>query len=808
MANIPEAMESAVQHHRAGRLPEAETIYRQVLATDPNHSGAWHLLGVIAHQVGRHDVAVTCLQEAIRLNATEPALHNMLGVVFRAQGKLDQAVVSYRRALHLKPDMADALNNLGNACKDLGRLDEAVASYRRALELNPGAFQTHNSLGDVWQSQGNIDEAVASFRRAVDINPNYAEAHNNLGNALRKRGELDAAIACYQRALELNPSVAEPHNNLGTARIDQGRLEEAIGSFQRALQLKPDFAEAHVNLGKAFGALRNIREAVACFQRAIKLKPDLAEAHYSLGMAWQGTGRLDDSAASLQRALELKPDFTDALFALGAVRQEQSQFDEVIACTQRLLALKPDHIAALAVLVHALQYSCRWDGIMELSRRISAAVDERGDAVPAVPVPPFSFLSLPTVTTGAQQLRCARQWVDRQLQVPIELGRRRALKRVPTLKSRPTIGYLSGDFRAHPGAYAIVELLEKHDRDRFMVHGYSYGPDDGSPIRKRIVNAVDRFVDLENASFADAAERINADEVDILVDLRGYTRNGRTGILAFRPAPIQVNYLGYPGTTAAPFMDYIVVDDFVVPAEQQPLFTERLVHLPGCYMASDSQREISERTPSREACGLPEAGFVFCAFNNSCKITPEVFNVWMQFLKDVPGSVLWLREWNRFVAPNLRREAEARGVNADRLVFAASVPLAEHLARHRLADLFLDTFPYTAHTMASDALWAGCPILTIIGETYVTRAAGSLLHTLGLPELITRSRDEYRDMGLRLARDPDMLNALRERLAVNRRTSSLFDGGHFARKLERAFLTMREIYNSGEPPRGFAVSPP
>jgi protein O-GlcNAc transferase len=379
--------------------------------------------------------------------------------------------------------------------------------------------------------------------------------------------------------------------------------------------------------------------------------------------------------------------------------------------------------------------------------------------------------------------------------------------RPATLKPKLTIGYLSADFHEHATAYLVTELLEKHDRERFTVVGYSFGPDDSSPIRRRVVDACDRFVDVQADSFAQSAERISADEVDILVDLKGYTQFARSQILALRPAPIQVNYLGYPGTMGAPFMDYILVDDFIVPADQQPFFTERLVHLPGCYQVNDSRRAIAARTPSREECELPETGFVFCSFNNSYKITPAMFDVWMELLNEVPGSVLWLLEGNPFVPANLRLEAEARGVPGERLVFAPRLSLAEHLARHRLADLFLDTFPYNAHTTASDSLWVGCPVLTRSGATFASRVAGSLLRTIGLPELIATGFDGYRELALCLARDPDRLSVLRARLESNRRISPLFDGGQFARNVERAYLTMREVYNSGEPPRGFAVSP-
>jgi protein O-GlcNAc transferase len=414
---------------------------------------------------------------------------------------------------------------------------------------------------------------------------------------------------------------------------------------------------------------------------------------------------------------------------------------------------------------------------------------------------------LPLMTTAEQQRKSARQWVNQRLKVKGEVGYDRAHNRTTTPKTKMTIGYLSADFRSHAVACLIAELIEKHDRSRFAIHGYSYGRDDGSAIRGRLVRAFDRFVDVSNLSHLQAAQRIAHDEVQVLVDLTGYTRNARTHILALRPAPIQVNYLGYPGTMGASFIDYILVDDYIVPSNQQPSFTEKLVHLPGCYQINDSQREIASCTQSRAECGLPEAGFVFCSFNNNFKITPEMFGVWMTLLKEVPGSVLWLLEGNRFAPANLCREAKKRGVAAERLVFAPHRSLAEHLARHRLADLFLDTFPYNAHTTASDALWAGCPVLTMAGETFASRVAASLLSALDLPELITRSLADYQDAALRLARNTGLLVALRERLEASRKESQLFNADWFARNLEKAYSTMWEIYASGEAPGAFTVSP-
>jgi predicted O-linked N-acetylglucosamine transferase (SPINDLY family) len=785
MATIPETLAIAVRHHQAGRLQAAEQIYRQVLEAEPNHADALHLLGVLAHQNGRHALAIETIQRAIGLKGNAAAFHSNLGGAYHALQRLPEAIACYRRALKLKPDYAEAANNLGNALKDQGSLEEAIACYRQALELQP----------------------------------DYAQAHNNLGNALKDQGELEEAVICYRRAAELQPDNVEAHNNMGTAFQGLGKLEEAVACYRRALELRPEHATAHSNLGAAFHIQGKLEEAVACYRRALELRPDYVLLPGVVGPSAR-------AGESSRGAVKLLSNLGNALRDLG-------RLDEAVVCLRRALDLNPDFAASLGSLLHAIQHLCRWEDLETLSRRAIEIVERDataprllsparadGPTTPrsrpggvAFPLSPFTVLSLPLVTTAEQQLRSARQWVDRQLRAASgsqksEVRGQRSEVRPPTSDRRPiTVGYLSADFHAHATAWLIAELIEKHDRRQVAVYGYSYGADDGSATRRRLVAAFDRFVDLKDASFADAAERIAADEVDILVDLKGYTKDCRTEILALRPAPIQVNYLGYPGTMGAEFIDYILVDDYIVPPDQQRFFTEKLVHLPGCYQVNDSRRETAARTPSRQECGLPPGGSVFCSFNNSYKITPEMFEAWMRLLAAVPGSLLWLLESNRFVPANLRREAAARGVAPQRLVFAPSLPLPEHLARHRVADLFLDTFPVNAHTTASDALWAGLPVLTLSGQTMVSRVAGSLLRTMGLPELITTSLEDYEATALRLARDGVRLAELRARLEANRATCGLFDGARFARNLEKAYATMWDIYRAGGKPRAFAVNP-
>ncbi len=730
-----------------------------------------------------------------------------VAVVHHRAGRLQAAEQIYLQILSIEPNHAPAWHLLGVVHYQRGNHQAAADHIVRAIGLDASAADFRCNLGNVYQRLDKPDEATACYRRALELKPDYAEAHCNLGNVFKHQGKRDEAIACYRRALELKPDFAEAHTNLGTVLQELHRYDEAVDCFRRALELKPDFVEADYNCGNALQEQGKPGEAADCYRRALALQPDFVDALHNLGIALQELARRDEAVACYRRALELRPDFAEALYNLGNVLREQARRDEAVACYRRALELKPDFLVALSALVHELQYICHWEGLKRLSQRVIELIDENVQSAIGAPVPPFSLLSLPTMTTAAQQLRCARQWVERKLKMPAELAPHPPLRRRSRPKSKLTIGYLSADFRSHAIAVTVAELFEKHDRGRFAIFGYSYGPDDGSPMRQRLVKAFDRFVDVRDASFAEAARRIAADEVDILVDLTGYTLNGRTQILAIRPAPIQVNYLGYTGTMGAAFMDYIIVDDFIVPPEQQPFFTEKLVHLPGSYQVNDSQREISPHTPSRAECGLPQQGFVFCCFNNNYKITPEVFTVWMRLLQAVPGSVLWLLEDNPFAATNLRREAQARGVAAERLVFATHLALADHLARHRLADLFLDTLPYNAHTTASEALWAGCPLLTIAGQTFASRVAGSLLRTLGLPELITTRLEDYEEMALRLARDTRQLAELRARLQTNRTTSALFDAGPFAATLEKAYQTMWEICAAGEKPRAFRVSP-
>ena len=668
---------------------------------------------------------------------------------------------SYERALQLKPDYAEAHMNLGNALQALNRASESVERYEHALRLKPDFADAHMNLGAALQMLGRSEDAVRHYERALELKEGFTEAHRNLGVALHALGRIDEAMVHYKRALVLNPNFAEAHMNLGAALHDLGYVSESIERYESALALNPALADVYINFGNSLQKLGQTDEAMRRYEQALGLKPDSAEAHRNIGVMLQELGRPEESANHYKLALALKPDFAEAENGL----------------------------------MHQLQHLCDWP---KLPKIIEHQRQLLHSASPPL-VSPFTILCIPS--SPLEQLICARNWAARRL--GSATGHRKSMGfqfgRMP--KSKLRIGYLSADFHQHATAHLMVEMLELHDRDGFEVVGYSYGPDDGSEMRKRLVRACDRFVDIRTEPFDVAARRIHADGIDILVDLKGYTTGARTEIVALKPAPVQVSFLGYPGTMGVDFIDYIIADRFVCPPDQEKFFSEKIAYLGDCYQINDRKRKVARRTPTRRECGLPEKGMILCCLNNTYKITAEIFDVWMRLLQAKPDSVLWLLEANHAVTINLRREATVRGVNPDRLVFASRVSPDKHLARLRIADLFLDTTPVNAHTTASDALWVGLPVLTCAGATFVSRVAGSLLTSIGAPELITSTLSEYESTALNLIHNPEELLKVRKRIAKNRLTSPLFDSARYTQQLETIFRKMWEIYAKGELPR-------
>ncbi len=543
-------------------------------------------------------------------------------------------------------------------------------------------------------------------------------------------------------------------------------------------------------------ALKRHTEALASYDRALALKPDFAEALNNRAGTLLLLNRHEQALASCEAALAIKPAFAEALHNRGTALSRLGRHEAAIEAFRRALDLNGGLGFAKGALLHSSMHCCDWRTYEDESARVIADV-QAGDRA----VEPFVFLG---ISDAAQdQLHCAQTWVREQCPPSLTAlwtGERYRHDRI-------RLAYVSTDFREHPMGHLMAGLFEHHDRARFETLAVSLGPDDSSAARTRIEGAFEQFIDVREHSDREVAQLLREREIDIAVDLNGFTTGARPGIFALRPAPVQVNYLGYPGTMGADYIDYLVADKTVIPRELQGCYTEKVVYLPDTYQVNDATRRISERTPTRTEAGLPDRGFVFCSFNNNYKITPAIFGIWMRLLRETPGSVLWLIEGNSAAQINLRREAKERGIAPERLVFAPRVKLEDHLARHRLADLFLDTLPYNAHTTASDALWAGLPVLTCMGTTFAGRVAASLLHAVGLGDLVTHSLAEYESRAFELATDASLLAEAKRRLARNRESYPLFDTDRYRRHIEAAYTQMWERSQSGEPPSGFAVTP-
>jgi len=606
---------------------------------------------------------------------------------------------------------------------------------------------------------------------------------------------LDESIADFNRAIRLAPNVPGFYNNRANALRDKELFSEALGDYDRAIALNPMYADPYCGRGNVFTALKRHGEAVAAYDKALALKPDLAEAWSGRGNVFTELKRYEEAFTAYDKALALKPGVAEAWLGRGTVLSGLKRHDEAFAAYDKALALKPDLVGVEGKRLHSSMQLCDWSNFAVALEHLVGSV-RAGKAN----TEPFVFLSVSD--SPELQFQCARQWASKNCpSAPSPLWQGEIYRH-----DKIRLGYVSSDFHEHATAHLMAEAFECHDKSKFEVTAVSIGVDDKSAMRQRLERSFARFLDWRNLGNAEIANAIRKAEIDLLVDLKGFTQDARTGIFAYRPAPIQVSYLGYPATMGANYIDYMIGDATIFGPAHEKFYAEKLVRLPHSYQPNDRKRAISARVFTRAECELPETGFVFCCFNGNYKILPGVFDRWMRILEHVGGSVLWLLEDHAKAAANLRKEAAMRGISPDRLRFAKRMPPAEHLARHRLADLFLDTSPCNAHTTASDALWAGLPVLTQIGETFAGRVAASLLNAVGLPELIVSSAEEYENVAVELANNPAKLGEIKHRLKTNRLTSPLFDPQLFTRHLEAAYETMYERYQAGLPPDHFAVA--
>lgn len=704
-------------------------------------------------------------------------------------GRFPEAEALYVQVLDVQPNHPDALHLLGLIAHHGGRYERAVELIDKALEVNPRNAEALSNRANILQELKRFQSALESSDKAILLNPNLAVAYNNRGNALQGLNQYQAALESYDKAILLSPDYAEAYSNRGNALLELKQYQAALESYDKVIRLNANHAKAYNNRGNALLELSQYQAALESYDRAILLNPQYVLAYNNRGNALQGLKQYHAALESYDEAIRLKPDLAEGYANRGNTRLETKQYQAALENYEKATLLRPNYEYLQGRSLFAKRNLCAWDDHDEECKRLEIRIGKGERATQ-----PFDILAI--IGSPSLQRRAAETYARDKYPMRMSSGE---IPRRPR-REKIRIGYFSADYRDHATCYLIAELFELHDRSKFELFGFSFGPDVNDGMRRRVAAAMDQFIDVRTLPDWEVAQLCRGLEIDIAVDLKGFTQGNRAGIFAERAAPIQVNYLGYPGTTGAPSMDYLIGDRTVIPEKCEQHYSEKVVCLPDSYQVNDSKRLISPNPYTRADEGLPETGFVYCCFNNDYKITPGVFDIWMRILGRVEGSVLWLLEDNVGAGMNLRKEAVRRGISPGRLIFAERKPLSEHLARHRLADLFLDTLPCNAHTTASDALWAGLPVLTCMGESFASRVAASLLNAIHLPELIVSTEEEYEALAVELALRPKRYCEIKERLKHNRLTTPLFDGEGVTRNLEAAYTAMYAKYQADASP--------
>jgi predicted O-linked N-acetylglucosamine transferase (SPINDLY family) len=812
-------------NHR--KWSDAEKLFNSVLKVQPNHIAALNLMTVTLMKMERFAEAERFVSTAIRLHAHSDVSFYNYGLILKRLNKPELALRQFDQALRLNPGVAETWNNRGTALSDLKRYQDAIFDFDKALKLQPNYAEALCNKAKAFINLKRFDEASATYDKALEISPDLAAAWLGRGDVQFQLHHYREAFTAYDKALAIDAALPEAWLGCGNASAELKRYEDAFIAYDKALALKPGSAKVWLGRGNAFFHLKRCDEALLAYDKASAIEPELAaawlgrgnvllelgryndagrayeraltfdsnfaEAFVGLGNVFNAFKRYNDALVTYDKALALKPDFAEAWHARGNIFVALQQYDRAFAAYDNAVKLKADLDYSAGLRLYAKLQLCDWADLETETAQFLAkmrAGEELGD--------PFSLLAMPS--SPGDQLQCAtRRSKSRPTFPPLWRGEAYSHDRI-------RVAYLSSEFREHAVGYLAVGLFEHHDKSRFEVTAISFERGQDSEFCRRIRAAFEHFIDVGDQSDQEIASFVRQLEVDIAVDLNGFTRNARLGVLACRPSPIQVNYLGYAGTMGSAYYDYIIADQTVVPREQFKFYSEKIAWLPHSFLVNDAARPIALRTPTPSELGLPDEAFVFCCFNQPFKISPAIFDVWMRLLRDVEDSVLWLKDYGSAVTHNLRREAERSGVGPERLIFAPSVPgQPQHLARHRQADLFLDTLYYNAHTTASDALWAGLPVVTCLGSTFAGRVGASLLHAAGLSELVTSSLEDYETLALRLARDPRLLASIKVKLEHNRDKCPLFSSRLSAEHIEAAYTKMYQNHLSGHSPKNFAI---
>ena len=825
-------------HKAVGDLETAKHCYLEGIRIKPEFAIAWNNLAGVFKDEGELPTAVAYFREAIRICPEFADAHSNLGNALKEQRLYPEAVQCYETALKLRPDFAIAHGNIGTCNYEMGNLKDAMTSFKYAIQLEPNFPDAHNNLGSLLHEMGRLDDAILSFRAALRLKPDHPHAYNNLGNAMKAKGYIKEAIHCYATAIRLMPRLAPAHNNMGLLLKEQGKLEQGMSHFHEAITIDSSLPDTYCNMGNALKDIGRTDEAIKCYETALKLNPEFVEVFSNLGCAYRDHGEIALAIESFRRALQLKPVFPDAFASLTQTmamvcdwRTRKEDFYRISYQTQvqlsaaqveinRARGLNPDssvyHSASqFSPGASALEKSASFtdqdnvvDGNINGQESSVAENDQsnqiigRGgiDIWPSVQpmhslIYPFSLLEL---------LQIAQRYAAKA-ELSVALVEHRKSYRPREFVEKIRVGYVSSDFGNHPISHQMLSVFKLHNRDLFEVIGYGCTPGDSSYWRKCIEMSCDEFREISHLSAEEACKLIRKDQVHILVDLNGYTKNARTDVFALKPSPIQIHFMGFPGSMGADFYDYMIADDIVIPEAFRMYYREKIVYMPHSYVVNDHKQAYpnvlnKEKKITRAKYGLSEDKFLFCNFNQLYKIGPEIFDVWMRILRRVPNSVLWLLRWPGIAESNLLQEAKKRGIREDQIHFTDVVPKQEHILRGYLADLALDTPVCNGSTSTCDILWSGTPMVTIPGDRMASRIGSSLLKAAGLDELVCSSIAEYEELAVTLALDVDKLYQLRRKLESSRKNCAAFDTTRYVNNLELGLQMAWERFEAGLPP--------
>ncbi|WP_416687864.1 tetratricopeptide repeat protein [Candidatus Pseudothioglobus sp. Uisw_041] len=776
---------SGICYQGLRQLETAAEHYEKAVIIDPNYYKAHYNLGGVLQDLGKLNASVKSFERALSIMPDYAEAHNNVGNVFKELGQFDNAIMSFRKAIEINPDYFEAHYSLGKIFQDLDNIESAIISYEKVLIIKPDFAELHNNLGVIFQEINEIDSALKYFKNAIRIMPEFAEAYNNLGNVYKELNQPNKAINCYKNLVAINPNFADAHYKLGNILQDMGLLDEAIECYQKALLNKQDHAELYYNIGLIFMQLGDLDASIESFEKAIYIMPDFAQAHNSLGIGLNKVGQVDKALKSYMKALSINPDFAEVYFNLGNLMFDLNRLDQAVLNYEFSLNLKPGIDCNFGNLFHTRMQLCIWDNFSKDLEELIQKINHN-----EMVIDPFSLSSL----TGDSQIQLKNSQTYSKNYIPTN----NALSKINNYSNHTKIriGYFSADFREHPVSDLSAELYELHDRSQFEIYAFSFGPNTLDEMNLRIKAGVDNFYDVQMMSDKDIVTLSRSLEIDIAIDLGGFSANNRARIFSMYLAPIQAGYLGYTYTMGSNFIDYLIADKIVIPKDQQINYSEKIAYLPNCYMANDTKIGVSKNKLTKKDVGLPSESFVFCCFNNYYKINPIVFKSWMAILSKVNSSILWLPDGNTIAMNNLKKEAKNYGINENRLFFAPRLTLKkDHLNRIQLADLFIDTFPFASHTSCSDALRVGLPVLTYIGDSFTARVSSSLLQSVGLPELITTTQDHYESLAIKLATDSEKLKDIKDKLKKNLLTSSLYNAQLFTKQLESVYL---DIYDQSQ----------